>query len=585
MDGYRFLYADALTRTVLGELPIDAADYSEVLNRPGALRATMPNRPTRTLLARKPLAQSVLDRGPAVYWRLGDASGVFADRSGNGRDGNLNGSAATRAVAGLVAGDNDRAVELEDGLTFVSNSAFTDDYGAAFTVIGWLRPSSLPATSYIWSLGTTGGSDAFAWLNSAGRITFTTRDNGGFNQALQAPTSANVGVGEEACLAFRWDGAEMALFKDGDLIGTLPASEVRDAGQVFRVGSSAVSTSKFIGTMDEWAAFTTALPDDDIVALTAAGRGDLETTTVVVPTVTEATLYPRRSFVYVERDGVIVWGGMLWTLGVGVRPGTLALGAEGFHSYFRKRKLREDRSYPQVDQTLIAGDLIDYSQVQAGGDIGIDTTGVVASGVLRDRAWFGYERKNIGEAIEQLAAVSGGFDFRYQTDWIGGALVTRFLTAYPASGRPTDHVFELGTNAEVLDLDIEGKSGGWLIDAMGASPGIEATAVDPSKIGVEPLIEEALSFSDVQEAAVLLGHAERHLARTRDPVRIPRLQVLVDAVPVLGSYAVGDIVRVVGSYGYLALDGLYRVTEVSVRSSPDGETAAIGLAALEAFDE
>jgi hypothetical protein len=95
---------------------------------------------------------------------------------------------------------------------------------------------------------------------------------------------------------------------------------------------------------------------------------------------------------YVEREGVIVRGGMLWTAEADLDDGTMKLNGEGFLSCFRRRVLRATKTYVAQDQTTgITKDLINYAHGVTGGNLGIDTSGVAATGVLRDRTYNAFE--------------------------------------------------------------------------------------------------------------------------------------------------------------------------------------------------
>lgn len=306
-----------------------------------------------------------------------------------------------------------------------------------------------------------------------------------------------------------------------------------------------------------------------------------------VATLTEATLAPGRTALYVERDGVVLWGGILWTLDLDVDANAAVLAGEGFHSYFRRRYVRATLAFAGTDQAHIAKTLVDYAQAVPGGNLGIDTSGITAHGVPRDRTYPAYERANVGEALEQLAAVQGGFDFRYPCDWTGGGISRRLVLSHPATGRRTEHVFALGANVELLSLAIDATTLAFQVDAIGQGEGDDQllrTAADPSALGTYPLLDDVLSHTDVSVEATLDAHAARRLARGRTPLRLPSLRAHSRTVPALGSYVVGDVVHVAGSHGLLTVDGDYRITTVAVDVDDTGaEAITLTLATLDVF--
>ena len=307
-----------------------------------------------------------------------------------------------------------------------------------------------------------------------------------------------------------------------------------------------------------------------------------------IQTVTLDNLAPGRTKIFVERDGVIQWGGLLWTLDLDVEANALKLGGEGFLSYFRKRLIRDTKTYAAVDQAFIAADLIDYAQALSYGDLGIRTDEVTATGRVRDRSYLSYERKKVGEAIEQLAAVDDGFDFRFVSRYSSaGPIETSFTVGYPATGRKTDHVFELGANVELLGLSIDATEMALRVDCSGEGEGDDMLLVsvtDTTLLGAYPLLETVESFTDVRETSTLDAHARRILKRGSPPIRIPDLSANSETIPMPGSYAVGDVVRVKGSYGLLDLDDYYRITEQQVSVDANGsEAGKLSLAPWEVF--
>jgi hypothetical protein len=288
----------------------------------------------------------------------------------------------------------------------------------------------------------------------------------------------------------------------------------------------------------------------------------------------------------IVRDGVIVAGGIWWTWDADLAAGTLSLYGEGWHSYVRRRTLRKDLSYTDKDQTsVIARALVDYTQT-AGQTPVIDTSGVLASGQLRDRTWKASERNNVGQLLEDLAGDEGGFAFRYDTVRVGDAIQARFVTG-PDAGRRTLLVFEQGKNITKLGVQGDGTAVVTHVDGVGAGEGdagLRTTAANAGLIGVYPLLDDVESHTDVSVLSTLASYARRRLARGKAPVVLPKLTVDPAADPVLGSYVVNDVIRVRAGYGLVALDDLYLIVQIDgALSRESGETISITPAVADAF--
>ncbi len=315
------------------------------------------------------------------------------------------------------------------------------------------------------------------------------------------------------------------------------------------------------------------------------GGASTEIDTSTLELVTPENLAVARTQVWFDRDGVLLAAGILWTAKADVGGGTLELAGEGMHSYFRRRLIRSDRTYSSEDQLAIAEDLITQAQASPNTDVGVlvETSG---SGVMRDRTYLGRERKWVGDTLEQLAAVEGGFDWRYSPAWIAGVPTVTLRFSYPALGRRTAHVFEVGTNCSLLAYDEDGTTVANLVDATGAGEGDDgliSSAANAALQGPYPILEDVVSFSDVRDVGTLTGHAQRRLARGAGPMRHVELQTFADAEPPLGAYEVGDQVTIRADYGWVQLDDWFRIVELSIDVAGGEETVKLSLAGLEVF--
>lgn len=296
-------------------------------------------------------------------------------------------------------------------------------------------------------------------------------------------------------------------------------------------------------------------------------------------------LDPSRTAIYVERDGVIVWGGILWT--ARTQSGTVQFGGEGFWSYFRRRFVRETLTFTQTDQLAIARFLVAYAQGQEGGSIGV-IVGDETSGVLRDRVYYGYERKQIGEAVEQLAAVIDGFDFAIDCAWSGDEVAKTLHLDYPTRGRENPIVFQLGTNVEGIEQEIDGTRQANRVDALGAGEGDSMLIATSSGAGigaVYPLLEGTISYKDVSVPATLQAHADAETAGTATPVEtIPTLVAHIRDDTTLGAWITGDRMELHASDGFLEVNGTFRVVSFEVKVSDGGrEQVSTGFADEESF--
>lgn len=339
-----------------------------------------------------------------------------------------------------------------------------------------------------------------------------------------------------------------------------------------------------LGGAGRWSATIPLESNPPRLVLPSIGGGSTELSSDL-DLITSETVATARTQVWFERDGVLLFPGILWTAKADIGANTLELAGEGPHSYFRRRLIRSTRSFTATDQLTIARTLIQEAQAAVNTNIGVAAE-TATSGVLRDRTWLGYERKWVGEALEQLSAVEGGFDWRYAADWIGGVPTATLRFTYPATGRRTAHVFEVGTNCSLLSYDEDGTTATNLVDALGAGDGDDSlisSAANAAMQGPYRILEAVVAFSDVRNVDTLTIHAQRRLARGAGPIRHVELETFPDADPALGAYIVGDQVTVKAERGWVQLDDWFRIVEMSVSAVGGEERIKLALAGLEIF--
>jgi len=595
MADYRVIYTDLLSGTVLGELPVKSLSYGKALNSPGAISVTMPLKLEATS---RDVAQtyydSILADSPIGFYPMDDQSpDPMSDISGNNRHGSYI-SSPTYRVNGPNTNRIPRAMEYDNSAEhgYVDNAtsdAFTFEGNEPFSVSFWVYIASTPVN---WRryVSLDNGSVGWYFLNdSAGKVRFYRQAT----SAVSVLSDSALSTGAWHHIVGTYDGTStIRLYVDGVAqadVDTGATASMSSSGIPLTINTNA-SRASFAGCrMAALVIFDSELSADDIENHYNLGTGAvIETASVPIPaTVLPADIVPGGTGLYVERDEVIMWGGILWTTQADVAGDTFVLNGEGFLSYFRRRVIRTTQSWPSGEyQENIASELIDYAQLVAGGDIDIVTSSVSA-GKVRNRTYLSEERKSIGDAIEQLAAVDDGFDFDFVSAWVADALTTTFTTTYPNTGRATSYIFELGTNVSVMGVSKDGTTIVSSAEAIGAGLGDEAiigVATNAALHSQYPRLEAVETFSDIRDYDTLGLHAERRLKRGSGPMESISLKVFADTLPALGAYMVGDLVEVRGTYGFIDIDSTYRIMEIGVAVNEDGaEQITLGLVQKDVF--
>lgn len=287
----------------------------------------------------------------------------------------------------------------------------------------------------------------------------------------------------------------------------------------------------------------------------------------------ETATTPGRTALYVDRDGQIVWAGIVWTRES--VDGGKALQAAEFMSYYQRRHVKitlsndtsaiidtdyvPDGQRLYADQRTIVWSLLTYAHAQAGGDIGIATTHLTTNtGITRAATYYGYERPEIYKLIAELSQADDGFDFGVEVGWTEAGSndpprrYRRARVWYPRRGRQTSAESGLvfvkgGAASNILSYDWpeDGTGRATEVSALGEGAGearlrSTATATDMINAGW-PLLETVETYEGVIEQARLDANARAALAAQAQADVQAQFVVLADADPAFGSYEVGDV--------------------------------------------
>lgn len=299
----------------------------------------------------------------------------------------------------------------------------------------------------------------------------------------------------------------------------------------------------------------------------------------------DASTTPTRNAIYVDRNGILVWGGVIWGRTYNSQAQTITITAREFESYFERRRIAQTIDFDQVDQLEIARTLIDNAQLVPSGDIGV-ITGLETSGVLVDRVYYDYELKTVYNAIQDLSRQEDGFDFNIQVayDPITNDPTKTLVLGYPRSGHVDTGVGDLLTpvfvfpagNIVEYEYPEDGSIAANTIYALGAGSNegkLSATAQDLTKLTAGwPLLEDQANYSDIIDDTVLNELAIGQVLALSEPPPIIKIVVPAYVDPVFGTYGIGDDARLIIQDPRFpqGLDTVYRIVGLNVQPGEDG---------------
>jgi len=296
---------------------------------------------------------------------------------------------------------------------------------------------------------------------------------------------------------------------------------------------------------------------------------------------------PARTAVYVDRDGVLVWGGVLWGRSYNSVTQRITLTAREFESYFEKRRITTTTVYSGVDQFTVAQALINAAQSVTGGNIGV-RVGSDTSGVTVSRTFYSYELKSVYSALQDLSRSSAGFDFTISVVYDAGRNIVKTLKlGYPqlgtvySSSNATAPVLEYPAgNIIEYEYPEDGSLVANYIWAVGGGSNEGKTiksASDASKLTAGwPLLEESANYTDIVDSALLTNLAAGQVAVTSYPPVTLKVVVAPYIDPVFGTYSIGDDVRIRIKDDRFpnGLDEIYRLVSLTLSPGENGPERA-----------
>ena len=296
---------------------------------------------------------------------------------------------------------------------------------------------------------------------------------------------------------------------------------------------------------------------------------------------------PGRTAVYVDRNGKLVWGGVLWGREYDSQTQTLKFQAREFLSYFERRRITDTTAYSNIDQLTLAQALVSNAQGAYGGNIGLlynqDPGSSSTSGVLVSRTYYGYEYKTVFSAIQDLSRQTSGFDFEISVYYDGGGNPAKsFNTYYPRSGTAYSStsqsipVFQLPGNIVEYSYPEDGTIAANTIYTLGAGSNegkLIAVAVDTTKLAAGwPLLEDQANYSDVTDFTMLSNLGVGQVAAVSYPPTTLKVVAPPYIDPAYGTYELSDDVRVIITDNRFptTLNAVYRIVALNVEPGEAG---------------
>lgn len=271
---------------------------------------------------------------------------------------------------------------------------------------------------------------------------------------------------------------------------------------------------------------------------------------------------PRRYTVYIYRrenkeyEGTLVWAGEQVLRNAHLKGDGDDWIEVHCHSWFEglyHRYTAQQVRFDQIDAGEIAWDMINTTQSEAHGDMGI-VRGNIEETMRRDREYY---NQNIGEAIVNLSNVISGFDFEITDE--------KEFNVYPVKGqdKSDEIVFELGMNVKEMDIkeDFVNPVNRAIIlgEATDESELQRVERENEDFMKTYRLREGLISEMDIAGLATLQDRGDAMLRKYQLPLMTLDMKVLESSAPNITDFSLGDLIRVIVEKGLYNINKEYRV--------------------------
>lgn len=261
---------------------------------------------------------------------------------------------------------------------------------------------------------------------------------------------------------------------------------------------------------------------------------------------------PGKTWIAVERNGVCVWHGFVWSRVYSAQSKSLQLYAMSFDQYPRKRLVRDDFSFVDIEQRNIFRTFWNQIQSVEGGNLNINIPSSFPNAELKSLEVLTTDSKYYNEVMSEIADGSNGFDWYVAVTKDGTNYRKDLLIGYPTLGVGESDgmvTFEYPGSITQYYMTEAMAEAGTNVFVFGAGEGSEmitSSFTNSDMFGFGwPRWDVDVAAKDVDNQAALNQIAIQEGGLRRPPMSIFKIQVLGDAVPEFGSYNLGDACKII----------------------------------------
>ncbi|MFD9721022.1 hypothetical protein [Streptomyces sp. NPDC059076] len=295
---------------------------------------------------------------------------------------------------------------------------------------------------------------------------------------------------------------------------------------------------------------------------------------------------PGTTCIYVESEGRLRWGGLVWH--IELEGDALTLEAASWTSYLQRRFDLDGNfggrgPYVYADRCKVARDIWAYAQSIPDGNLGVtvdSTTSTSTIGTPADKltsAW--WDSRSLGDHLDDLVSPEATPDYTCTTSWNSDKtdVVKRIRLGWPRLGaRRTDLTFSTGVNiVEDPAITLSGDEYAQVVIALGAGDGSakrrEISAIRNGRLRLEHVSE----YPEAKGRDILAGNAAAERKRRQNLRSVDRIIVRDSPAAPIGSWQIGDDVYTRVHNAWTDYVGWRRITSWTIEPAAQGGPRAV----------
>lgn len=305
------------------------------------------------------------------------------------------------------------------------------------------------------------------------------------------------------------------------------------------------------------------------------------------------TVYPGSHAIYVERDGQVIFGGVVDSITTKNADAGLNIAVKGWWDHFRYRLLRQRRLYSNRDIYDIirtTWDVIEGLSTIKGPDLNMVFPVDTDRGVERTVTYESWELNSFASIVESWANASDTtFDFELLVSRANGGFGLNLVFWHPELGETLDETLRFDRNGtsphNVADYEFTVAQDNFATQLFGVGSGDsylkKVSRKNAAWVGVAEPPDQTLEFSEFVQRDGVYSRQDIYVQEHLDNVTERRLRSagtppIAFGVTLSRDFAIDQQLLRPGNYvpvqiedGYVQVRETHRITGVNIKLGPD----------------